>query len=483
MFTVIQRRSAAVLFALSIAGTASAGDTCSPVMEWNQNALLATTMTIPVQGALVQIRSMAIVHASMHDAVNAITGEYETYLPAAPAPGGSSPQAAAIAAANFALMKLFPLQGWDSRLEPSLTACGLSLSDSGVAVGRAAATAVLASRPVDEVKNAADDGYVAPGAGLPGVWVNEGPAPPASPKWGLMKTWVIGAGSQFRPDAPPALGSGRYASDLNEVRTFGSLSESARSPLQTSIANFWDASPSAIWNSVARSVLLAKPDLSLSSTARAFALMYVAAADASIACFDAKYTYNFWRPIAAIHRADEDGNDMTVPNLTWTPMIKTHPHPEYPSGHSTNSAAMATALALVFGDNPGVPIEAATPRTPGFSRQWTTFSEGVAEVIDARVYIGFHFRTSDTARWQRSATRGPLLPYHAQAARRGNAIRKTRVRAGSNNRKEGRCQSVRSARAGSVRTARTAGGSAASAAAAASPRIGVISAAGSVGVI
>src|SRR6266545_1917381 len=155
MFTVIRHRSAAVLISLSIAGTAAAGDTCSPVMEWNKNALLATTLTTPAQGALVQIRSMAIVHASMHDAVNSITGEYETYLPAAPAPAGASAQAAAIAAANYALTKLFPTQGWDLTLEPSLTACGLSVTDPGVSVGRAAAAAVLASRPPDEVKNAA----------------------------------------------------------------------------------------------------------------------------------------------------------------------------------------------------------------------------------------------------------------------------------------------------------------------------------------
>jgi hypothetical protein len=394
MFKIVRRQSAAVLLSLSFAGTAAAGDTCSPVMEWNQNALQATTLTTPPQGALVQIRSMAIVHASMHDAVNSITGEYATYLPAASAPAGASPEAAAIAAASYALTKLFPLQGWDARLEPSLAACGLTLADPGVSVGTAAAAAVLASRPVDEVKKAADDGYIAPGAGLPGVWVNEGPAPPASPKWGLMKTWVIQSGSQFRPDAPPALDSGRYTRDYNEVKMLGSLDGSARTTDQTNIAIFWDASPSAIWNSVARGVIAAR-GLNLSSTARAFALMYIAGADASIACFDAKYTYNFWRPIAAIQRGAEDGNDHTVPDLTWQPLIHTHPHPEYPSGHSTNSSAMATVLAMVFGDNPGVPIVATSPRNPTFPRLWTTFTEGVDEVIDARIYIGFHFRTSD----------------------------------------------------------------------------------------
>jgi hypothetical protein len=392
MWNVIRRPSAAALVFLAIARTAAAGDACSPVMEWNQNALRATTLTTPPQGALVQIRSMAIVHASMHDAVNSITGEYGTYLPAASAPPGASPEAAAIAAANYALTRLFPSQGWDSMLEPSLTACGLTVTDPGVSVGVAAAMAVLASRPVAEVKKAADDGYVAPNAGAPGVWVDT--AIPASPKWGQMKTWVIQGGSQFRPDAPPALDSGRYTRDFNEVKTFGALDGSGRTPEQTNIAIFCDATPSAIWNSVARGVI-EKTGLNLSSVARVFALMYLAGADASIACFDAKYTYNFWRPIAAIQRAGEDGNDDTAPEPLWQPLIHTHPHPEYPSGHSTNSSAMATALGLVFGDAPGVPIDATSPRNPSFPRSWVTFSQGVDEVIDARVYIGFHFRTSD----------------------------------------------------------------------------------------
>src|SRR4029453_3749323 len=137
-----------------------------------------------------------------------------------------------------------------------------------------------------------------------------------------------------------------------------------------------------------------KKNLDLSNTARTLAMMYLSGADASIACFDAKYFYNFWRPIAAIHRADEDGNDKTVPDPDWEPLIHTHPHPEYPSGHSTNSGAMVTMLALIFGDAPGVTIEASSPRSPK-THYWATFSQGIDEVLDARVYIGFHFRTSD----------------------------------------------------------------------------------------
>jgi hypothetical protein len=123
--------------------------------------------------------------------------------------------------------------------------------------------------------------------------------------------------------------------------------------------------------------------------------MYLAQSDAGIACWDAKYTYNFWRPQTAIRNGDLDGNDATVADPTWTPLFPVPQHPEYVSGHSTNSSAMANALAYLFGDDPGVSIVATSPTNPGFPRQWATFSQGVDEVIDARIYSGLHYRTSD----------------------------------------------------------------------------------------
>jgi membrane-associated phospholipid phosphatase len=380
------------LFVLLAGGSAGAADTCSPVMEWNQIALESTT--VAGQGALPQIRSLAIVHASMHDAVNGITKEYRTYRPTGDAPPEASPDAAAIGAAHYALTQLFAAQAssLDGKRTASLAGCGLTTSDAGVATGRSAAMAILALRATDGAAQA-NFPYTAP-PGSPGVFVAEGPAPVVAPGWARVTPWVMNSGSQFRPDAPPALDSGRYARDLNEVQALGALTGSSRTWEQTQIATFWDGSPSAIWNSAARGVIAAR-GLNLSSTARALALMYIAGADASIACWDAKYTYNFWRPITAIHRADEDGNDATSADPAWQSLVTTHQHPEYPSGHSTNSSAMATVLQLLFGDDPGTVIIATSPKNPTFPREWTTFSQGVDEVIDARVYIGFHFRTSD----------------------------------------------------------------------------------------
>lgn len=394
MFTRIRALSTCVLLLLILkAAPAAASDA---VLDWNQIALAATVTA--GQGAVPQTRSMAIVHVAMHDAVNAITGQYETYLSHEAPPSGADPEAAAIGAAHSALIRLFASssainQTLNLARAASLASRGLTDTDPSVTFGDRVGAAIFTHR-ADDGAAQANFPYVAPGAGLPGVWVVVGTAPIVLPGWGNVRPWVLNSGSQFRPDAPPSLDSGRYARDYNEVRELGSVNSLVRTPDQTQIAVFWTGSPSAIWNEVARQVIVGR-NLDVSATARALALMYLAASDSGIACWDAKYTYNFWRPITAIRNADVDGNDATVAEPNWEPLFTTHQHPEYPSGHSTNSGAMASALALLFGDDPGVPIAATSPTNPGFVRRWTTFSEGVDEVIEARIYSGFHYRTSD----------------------------------------------------------------------------------------
>jgi hypothetical protein len=203
--------------------------------------------------------------------------------------------------------------------------------------------------------------------------------------------FVLRSGSQFRPEAPPALDTEVYARDYNEIKLIGVKSGSSRSAEQSDIATFWRASPTAIWNAVLTQVVQTK-NFDLSEEARLFALFYLAAADASIACWEAKYTYNFWRPETAIKNGEFDGNDLTMGNPLWLPFVGTPPHPEYPSGHTTNSSAMAKILSSIFDDNPGVPIVVTLS---GITRSWNTFSQAVDEVIDARVYSGIHFRNSD----------------------------------------------------------------------------------------
>jgi hypothetical protein len=387
-----QRAARAVVLA-GVMLTAIPAGASDAVMEWNQIALAASVTA--AQGPVPQTRTMAIVQVSVHDAVNAITQQYRTYLAPGSAEPGASPEAAAIAAAHGALVGLFQAQApaLNAAREASLAARGLTEADPGIEVGARAAAAILALRSTDRA-NEAQFPYTAPGVGLPGVWIAVGTPSIVLPGWGNVTPWVLRSGSQFRPDAPPSLQSERYARDYNEVRELGSLDSLTRTAEQTDLARFWMGSPAAIWNGVARRLIEARA-LDLSATARAFALLYLATADAGIACWDAKYTYNFWRPITAIRNGAVDDNGDTIADPDWSPLFATHQHPEYPSGHATNSGAMATILIQLFGDDPGAPIVATSPTHPGHERHWDTLSEGVEEVIDARIYSGFHYRTSD----------------------------------------------------------------------------------------
>jgi hypothetical protein len=380
---------AAVVLMVLVAARAWAADSAA-VVEWSRIAVAATATA--GQGPIPQIRTMTIVQVSVHDAVNAITCEYKTYLSIKCGKWGS-PDGAAIGAAHRALVRLFPAQAaaLSSARAASLSSHGLADTDPGVALGEAVADLVLAARANDGAAQAQFP-YTAPNAGAPGVWVAVGAAAPATPGWKDVTPWVLEL-SRFEADGPPPLYSRRYARDYNEVKEIGSLTSATRTAEQTQIAQFWLAPPTVIWNNVALQVIQAR-GLDLSASARALALMYLAAADASIACWDAKYTFNFWRPITAIRSGDADGNVRTDADPTWSPLFTTPQHPEYISGHSTNSAAMGTALKLLFGDEPGVSIVATSPTSAGFERHWERFSEGVEEVIDARIYSGFHYRTS-----------------------------------------------------------------------------------------
>jgi hypothetical protein len=360
------------------------------VVEWNQQAVALTLLATPA--SVKQARLMAIFQLSMHDAVNGITGKYQTYLSPPSPPANASPEAAAIAAAYHSLKNLFP--GNDESLYSqylsSLAAHELSKDDPGIEFGKSAAAAILTLRADDHSAEAQFD-YDAPGAGQPGVWVRLNNAPAQLPGWGNVTPFVLRSGSQFRPDPPPALDGEQYAKDYNEIKQIGVSSGSTRSTEQRDIALFWRASPTVIWNGVLTQLLPTR-EFDLSDETRLFGLLYLTAADAGIACWDAKYAYNFWRPQQAIRNGDVDGNDLTAGDPAWLPFIATPPHPEYPSNHATTSSAMARVLASEFGDTPEAPIELTLT---GITRRWNSLNEAVQEVIDARVYSGIHFRNSD----------------------------------------------------------------------------------------
>jgi hypothetical protein len=396
MSTAIRRFVIAALGACVMTGPAAAR-TADPVMEWNDIA--RQVIVVPALSAVEQTRAMAIVHVAIHDAVSGITGKYTRYHSTTAAPADASPEAAAIGAAYRALVGIVgETMFLTTAYTTSIATHGISAGDTSLAYGQAVAEGILMLRQDDGAAQAKFP-YLPEGAGLPGIWVPMSDAPAAQallPGWGDVTPWVLRSASQFRPDPPPDRTSERYARDYNEVYQVGRSTSSTRTGEQTQIALFWRASPTALWNPILRRAIESR-DLDISATARIAALFYLAAADASVACWDAKYFYDFWRPEPAIVRGDEDDNPATAGDPTWRPLLGTPPHPDYLSGHTANSGAMAAVLGAIFGDAPGFVIEATSSQAVGVVRRWQTFSEGLREVIDARVYSGIHFRTSDVA--------------------------------------------------------------------------------------
>jgi hypothetical protein len=366
------------------------------VRAWSR---LATTLIVPNGPPVHQTRLMAIHQIAIHDAVNGITGQYETYLSQNSAPAGASPTAAAIAASHRVLCTLFPAQcgTLTTQMLASLTAEGLTIDDPGVAYGIAAADAILADRANDGAAQA--QFTFDPQSMFPGVWHPRAGQTALRAGWGAVRPFILRSASQFRPEPPPALDSEVYLRDLEEVRILGRLGNDCtlpgqtdcRTAEQTAIAVFWrDGSPVNVWNQPMHQFTLLS-GFDISRTAWAYAMLNMTGADSGIACWEAKYGiegisggYNFWRPQSAINFADG--------NTSWVPVHTTPPHPEYPSGHTANSAAMAGILAFIFGEYPADTIRATVNNRTG---EWDSFTEASDEVIEARIYSGIHFRNTD----------------------------------------------------------------------------------------
>ncbi len=229
---------------------------------------------------------------------------------------------------------------------------------------------------------------------------------PVSSEWTHVKTFLLKDGAQFRPGPPPALASAAWARDYDEVRRLGAssslgqtagdgavLTQEGRSQEQTDVARFWAVTGAPSWTPIVRS-LVASSRLDLVGRARIFALVNLAATDAFIAVFDAKYAYDFWRPITAIRNGDLDGNDATVRDAGWTPLLETPLHPEYPCAHCITAAAIGTVLESQFGAGLVPRITMTSPTAPGVTRSWVRIWDYVREVENARVWGGIHYRTS-----------------------------------------------------------------------------------------
>ena len=357
------------------------------ITDWNEKAVAFVTPRMPPAAGQ---RVVAIMQVAMFDAVNSIERRYRPYLIQVTADAVASKEAAAAAAAGTVLAGLHPQSGAELRGAMSVYLAAIPNSDAkaeGIRLGETVAGKILEAR--------AKDGADAPDAyrykTRPGVYV---PTPiTVSSTWPNVKPFALTSASQFRPEPPIALGSQQWATDYNEIKELGSKTSTKRSTRQTEDARFWLITGPQSSEPVVRQIVAATK-MSLIDSARFMALTAVAGADAGIAVFDAKYQYEFWRPITAIRNGDNDDNPATERDATWQPIDNTPMHPEYPCAHCIISGAVASVVETVLGTADVPEFAMTSPTAPGVTHRWTNIRLYNDEVSNARVWAGFHYRFS-----------------------------------------------------------------------------------------
>jgi hypothetical protein len=371
------------------------------IADWNLIAETAvrTSGHAPPVAAL----DFAIVHLAIYDAVQSIDHRHCLYH-GRPRHAIGSKKAAAAKAGHDILVGLFPDQTdtLDTAYANYVNDNAIGPNDPGLDVGVKAAHDILMLRT--------NDGRFPPnpppflGSNEIGQWRPTPsflPGPPPSFAPGLAP-WVANvtpfamkSDSQFRVVPPPDLTSEVWARDFNEIKALGSLTSSARTPEQTEIGYFWADSGPVMWQSALRDIARNHVH-DIGDSARMFALADVALADAQIACWDSKYFYNFWRPVTSIRMGDQDNNPSTELDADWQPLINTPNFPEYPSGHATTSGAVAQALRLFFGrDRLTFQMTTTNPNAQQKIHTFISFSQAEQDVVNARVYVGIHYRNTD----------------------------------------------------------------------------------------
>src|SRR5215813_4275639 len=372
-----------------------------PIAAWNEIAEKAVkTAGAPPPVAAVDF---AIVHLAIYEAVESIDGRYEPYHAVVPSANGSL-SAAAAKAGHDVLIALFPSQSGtlDTDYKDYLAANGIDPLDPGAAVGAHAAVDILTLRLNDgrfPVNPPPFLGSTAIGQWRPTPSLLPGPPPSFAPgltPWvANVKPFTMKSSSQFRVDPPPELTSETWTTDYNEVKTVGSLISTTRTPAQAEMGYFWADSGPVLWQNALR--YISRNYLNdIGDSARMYALAEAALADAQIACWESKYFFNFWRPITAIRSRDQDGNADIEFDPDWQPLINTPNFPEYPSGHASTSGAITHVLRLFFGsDELDFQMTTTNPKALQNTRYFTRLSQAENEVINARVYVGIHYRNTD----------------------------------------------------------------------------------------
>ena len=384
---------------LALTGTLARADEVA-----NRNNIMLQAGHTDVTSPVVMSRVAAIVAGAVYDAVNGIDPRFTPLHVAPAAAPGASRRAAAVLAAYGTLVNLYPDQKplFDTQLASSLASIAQSehpvAMARGIAWGQTVAAQILAWRSTDGFTPAPPPFM---GGLAPGEWRPTPPAlaPGADPQFAYMTPWVIQSPSQFQPAAPPDLTSAWYTSVFDEVKSMGSATSVTRTADETLYSTFWASSTPAYFFDTTALSLAAQHHRTLLDEARLLALLNVAMADAAIGAWEGKYYYVFWRPITAITLADTDDNPETEPDPAWMPLLVTPPFPEYPAGHPTLSSAAATVLARQFGWQTSFNVISDSTFLPaaGVVRSFTSFPSAVAEVSNARVFGGIHFRSATNA--------------------------------------------------------------------------------------
>lgn len=365
------------------------------ILDWN--AIMQATVSS--QPPFPQARLAAITQLAVFEAVNAITHEYKPYLGTITASAGASAEAAAIASAHTVLRNYFSgsAASLDAARASSLATIPNSPSKTaGIAVGEAAAAAMIAARTNDGSSPAA---FFMPSSSNPGEWQLTPSCTPAGGaffQWKDVTPFGIRSTSQFRLGPPPLLTSGRYTRTYDEVKEVGGINSTERPQDRADVARFYAAvTPVGVWNDVARKLSAAQMK-SLSENAHDFALINMAISDGAVATFDTKYHYNSWRPETAIRDAGIDGNDKTAPDAAFMPFIVTPCFPGYPSAHATLSNAAREVMEESYGSG-RFSITLSTAALAGVTLHYSTLTQITDDIDDARVYGGIHFRTDQDA--------------------------------------------------------------------------------------
>jgi hypothetical protein len=384
----ISAATIAVLVGVGVPASACA----NVITDWDEKAVAVVTPMASLGGTVPTMaqRVIGMVHAAMFDAVNSIERRYRPYLVQLPADPATSKEAAAAAAAATILAAIDPKT--TDKMKVAMETYLASIPEgaaklNGIKLGEAVAAKVLEAR--------ANDGSHAPDAYRPkttaGVYVPT--AITISSMWPDMKPFVMVKGSQFRPGPPISLKSKEWAADYNELKDYGGQNSTKRTTPQTETARFWLVGAPVAYHPFVRQLVLAK-QMSVVESARFMTLVALGLNDALIAVFDAKYHYNFWRPITAIRNGDIDGNPATDREATWQPIGPTPMHPEYPCAHCILSGSVVGVVKAVL-ETADIPeIAMTSPTAPGVTHRWTNLTAYTEEVANARIWAGFHYRFS-----------------------------------------------------------------------------------------